>query len=294
MSTRPSLSASAAASPRPFSVTPWPSAATALPNRSGARRSGKAGEHAHRLRILRQARHRESRPRTSTRSSLPLFARSTIESPQPAKFVPSAGHERRARARERRRTRLRHANVRRRRLVTGVGHEQVVPPVAVVVGRRDAHPGIPVGDALGGRALLEAEAEPGRVGLHAAGPRDVLVQLVRILVVGDVEVGPPVAVVVREHRSEAVAEVRRLETRSDADLAEPRAAVRAGALVQIEEVAHAGVVRREAGGRSRDRVVEIRVAGHEHVGAAVAVHVRDGRAGVPAGRRSCRRRALPR
>ena len=203
MSMRPSLPASAAASPRPFSVTPCPRAATALPNRSGpfvpgrpaSTRTGSASFDRLVTGIA---------PAASTRSSLPLFARSTIESPQPAKLVPSAGTNAERVLANAGEPGCRAANVRRRRLVAGVGHEQVVAAVAVVVGGRDAHPGIPVGDALGRRALLEAEAEPGRVGLHASRPRDVLVQLVRILVVGDVEVGPPVAVVVREHRSEAV------------------------------------------------------------------------------------------
>ena len=43
-------------------------------------------------------------------------------------------------------------------------------------------------------ALLEAEAEPGRIRLRAAGPGDVDVELVRILVVRDVEVGTAVAI----------------------------------------------------------------------------------------------------
>ena len=69
-------------------------------------------------------------------------------------------------------------------------------------------------------ALLEAEAEAGRIGLRAAGPGDVHVQLVRVLVVGDVEVGTAVAVDVDELRAEPVAEARRLEARLHPDLAE--------------------------------------------------------------------------
>ena len=54
------------------------------------------------------------------------------------------------------------------------------------------------------------------------------------------------------------------------------------ALVQEEQVADAGEVRREAGERARHRIVRIGVAGDEHVRPPVAVHVGDGRAGVPA------------
>ena len=82
------------------------------------------------------------------------------------------------------------------------------PPVVDV--RRDSHPGVRVGDAGGGGALLEPEAEPGRIGARAAGPRDVDVQLVRILVVRDVDVRAAVAVDVGERRAEPVAEARRL------------------------------------------------------------------------------------
>ena len=55
-----------------------------------------------------------------------------------------------------------------------------------------------------GRALLEAEAEACGIGLRAARPRHVDVELVRVLVVRDVEVGPAVAVDVDELRAEAV------------------------------------------------------------------------------------------
>ena len=58
--------------------------------------------------------------------------------------------------------------------------------------------------------------------------------------------------------------------------------VRPGALVQVQEVAHALEVRGEAGDGGRDRLGEIRVAGDEQVGPAVAVDVRHRCPRVPA------------
>ena len=164
-------------------------------------------------------------------------------------------------------------------LVTGVRDEKVAPPVPVVVAARDAHPCVRVGHAFRRGPLLEPEAEPRRIGLRSARPRHVGVQAVRILVVGHVQVEPAVAVEVRERRPEAVVEAGRLEPRLPADLAESPVAE-----VQVEQVAHAGEVAGEAGVRVRDRRVQIGVAGDIDVGAAVAVHVRDRRARVPAGR----------
>ena len=143
-------------------------------------------------------------------------------------------------------------------------------------------PGVRIRHSRGGGAVLEAEAEPGRVGLGSARPRDVDVQLVRILVVRDVQVRTAVAVGVDEGGAESVREAGRLETRLHPDLAEAGTAVRAVPSVQVEEVADAGEVGREAGERVRHRVVWTGVAGDEDVRAAVAVHVRDGDARVPA------------
>ena len=75
---------------------------------------------------------------------------------------------------------------------------------------------------------------------------------------------------------------RRVETDLPADFTEPGASVRAVALVQEEEVAHAEMVRRVPRRRPRDRSVRLRVAGDEEVGPTVAVDVADGGAGVPA------------
>ncbi len=85
--------------------------------------------------------------------------------------------------------------------------------------------------------------------------RDVLVQLVRVCIVRHVQVEASVTVEVGEHGAEPVAEPLRLEAGGFPDLAERRAAVLATTLVQVEEIAHRMVVRRESGGRRRDRPV---------------------------------------
>ena len=166
------------------------------------------------------------------------------------------------------------------RLPARVGHEQVGLPVAVVVAGRDAHAGVLVVHALRLAALDEVEVEA----VLRPRPRDVDVEAVRILVVRDVEIGTAVAVDVGEHGAQAVLEVRSLEARLDADLAELRTPVRAVALVQEEQVAHSDVIRREPGNRVLDRQVRVGVAGDEEVGPPVAIHVRDRRARMPAGR----------
>ena len=104
MSMRPSLSASAAASPRPFSVSPSAERGdraaeplgALLPGRPASTRTGSASF----FRLVTGI-----APAASTRSSLPLFARSTHESPQPAKLGAERRDERGPRARERRRVR---------------------------------------------------------------------------------------------------------------------------------------------------------------------------------------------
>ena len=184
------------------------------------------------------------------------------------------------------------------RLSTGVRHEKVEPAVAVVVAGRDAHSGVRIVDSLRGATLLEAEAEPFGVSGGPTGPGNVLVELIRVFVVGDVQVGPPVSVVVREQRAEAVAELSRLEPRLDPDFAEPRVSMLVVAFVEVEQVAHTPVVRGEAADRVRHRSVEIRVAGDEQIGAAVAVDVGHRSARVPAegvdpgGRRTFGERAV--
>ena len=167
-------------------------------------------------------------------------------------------------------------------LIARVGHEEAEAAARRGAGRH-THPGVLVGDAGGRRALLEAEPEPGRIGGRAAGPRDVDVELVRVLVVRDVDVRAAVSVGVGERRAEPVSEGGGLEARLVADLLEPTPAC-----VQIEQVADAGHVRREAGEGVRHRLAQVGVAGDEEIRPAVAVHVRDGRAGVPAARRELR------
>ena len=77
-------------------------------------------------------------------------------------------------------------------------------------------------------------------------------------------------------------DARRLDAGLPADLAEPGAAVPVRAVVQVEPVADGGEVGREAARRARDRGVDVRVAGNEEVRSAVAVHVADRGARVPA------------
>ena len=230
-SMRPSFSTSAAATPRPFSDSAARDGGHGAAERSpsglpAGSRAGARARHRPRGFVIGIA------PAASTRSSLPLFARSTAGAPQPAKLEPSAGRNAgRAFANAGApgfASRTYAATAR-----GGSSSRTDRPPVAVVVGGDDAHarrtgrrrPPRP-------RAPRSGSRDPAGIGLHAAGPRHVLVQLVRILVVRDVEIRPPVAVVVREDRAEAVREVRRLEPRLDADLAEARAAVRPVALVE--------------------------------------------------------------
>src|SRR5439155_10029834 len=104
-----------------------------------------------------------------------------------------------------------------------------------------------VGHARDGCALLEAEAEPGRIRLPPARPGDVLVQPVRVTVVGDVEIEPPVAVEVGEDCTEAVVEPRGLEACLNADLAKLRMSIAVAPDVEVQEIAHAGDVVREPG-----------------------------------------------
>ena len=240
-SIRPSLPTSAAATPRPFSAQPVArgrrGADRTVPAWCGAStRTGSAS----RPRLVTGI-----APAASTSSGLPEFARSTHEAPQPAKPVPSAGSKS-GRAFAKRRPGA--EPVGGRRLAARVRHEQV--GARRRRRGRDAHAGERVGDAFGRAALLEAEAEPGRVGLRAARPRHVHVELVRVLVVRDVEVGAAVAVVVRERGPRPCAELRRLEAGLQR---RPRGtgAAAARSLVQEQQVADPGEVRREARERAR-------------------------------------------
>ena len=123
---------------------------------------------------------------------------------------------------------------------------------------------------------------PSPAGSTAPGAGDVEIQPVRVQVVCDVEVEPAVRVHVREDRSQTVVEVPRLETGALSDLAEAGPALRVRALVQVEAVAHADMVGREAGGRGLNRGIGIGVPGHEQIRATVAVHVTDRGTGMPA------------
>ena len=145
-------------------------------------------------------------------------------------------------------------------LAARVRNEQVGAPVTVEVRGRDAHPRIRIGHPRDGCALLEAEAEPRGIGLPPARPSDVLVQPVRITVVRDVEIGPPVAVEIGEDCTEAVVEPRGLEACLNADLAKLRMPIAVAPDVQVQEITNAGdVVREPCGG-----------AGNGDVGVGVA------------------------
>ena len=243
-SMRPSLPASAAASAAAVQRAAPRERRSAVAVRGSCPRSARAPSPARRP--WRGSSPGSRRPR-ATRSGVPEFARSTNEAPQPAKPVPSAGSKS-GRA---------FANVavaRARNAADGspreLRHEQVSGPFC----DGDAHAGVRVGDAPRRRAVLEAEAEAGGIGLRAAGPRDVHVELVRVLVVRDVEVGTAVAVDVDERRAEPVAEAR---PPRGPPARRPRGSDRA-AEVEEEQVADAGEVRREAGERARHRVVRDR------------------------------------
>ena len=92
-------------------------------------------------------------------------------------------------------------------LIPRVRHEQVADPVAGVVGDGDAHAGVRVVDVRGTGDVAEPEPESGRI------VRDGFVQVepVRVLVVRDEEIEPPVAVDVGEDRSEPVLHRLRLD-----------------------------------------------------------------------------------
>ena len=170
----------------------------------------------------------------------------------------------------------------RMRLSAGIRDEQVGVSVTVEVRSRDTHPRIRVGHAGDGCALLEAEAETRGIGLLPARPRDVLVQPVRVAVVGDVQIGPAVTVEVGEDRPEAVIEPRGLEARLNAHLPKAGVPVLVPTQIQVEKVADAGEVVGKAGSRAGDREVGVGIARHEEVGTAVAVHIGDRRTRMPA------------
>src|SRR5207247_499677 len=85
-----------------------------------------------------------------------------------------------------------------------------------------------------GSAPLEAAPEPGGIGLRATGPGHVLVELIRVLVIRDVEIGATVVVVVQEHGAEPVPRRCGLEARLDPDLPESCMAARIVSFVEVE------------------------------------------------------------
>ena len=175
-------------------------------------------------------------------------------------------------------------------LTACVGDEQVGAAVAVVVTGRHPHARARVGDPRCRSTLFEAEPELGRVGLGASRPGDVLVQTVRVGVVGDVQVEVRVPVEIREQRSQPVREAGDLEPGVLPDLPKGHASRAAAAVVEKELVADAedGVGETLCGVRIRR--IGVRVAGHEQVGPPVRrSHPR--RPLRPSSRRSRRRPA---
>ena len=163
-SIRPSFATSAAAAPRPFScmpfaaTTPLASPKVVAPPTGARTRTASASADRFVTGIA---------PAASSRSGVPELAKSTHVAPQPANPVPSAGTKRGRDVCERAGRGL---HVGGGGLVARVGHEEAEAAAGRDAGRH-SHSGVRVGDPGGGRALLEAEAEPGRIGARAAGPR---------------------------------------------------------------------------------------------------------------------------
>src|SRR5712691_5127221 len=182
-------------------------------------------------------------------------------------------------------------------LAARVRDEQVGTPVTVEVRSRDTHPRIRVGHARDGCALLEAEAEPRRIGLPPAGPGDVLVQPVRVTVVGDVEIEPPIAVEIGEDCTEAVIEPRGLEACLNADLAKLRMSIAVAPDVEVQEITDAGdVVRKPRSGAGNGNVGVGRHAGlaaYRQVRLRRTAHVREPALRVPEQRGSRESTVLP-
>ncbi len=143
---------------------------------------------------LRAARRREPgrtmgmSPLATSRSRSVSRSRSTKATPQPVARRRSAPRSARTSVKDGvdgRRLLAREHGV---DLAAGVGDEEVLPAVGVVVGTGHAHPALASATPGPCRHLLEAEAEPGRIGVGSARPRHVEVEAARVGVVGHVEV----------------------------------------------------------------------------------------------------------
>ena len=194
----PSLSKSAAATPRPFTrgSSASPTSEVALAKPPGTFSSTCTGPASLARWVTGIA------PFASTRSRFPSLFRSTQMSPQPVKFVPKAAANAGCPFTNESPLLRKTACPCPREL----RDEQIGPPVAVEVALGDPHARVRVGEAHAAGAIDEAEAEAPR-------RRDVDVVAVRVLVVCDVEVEPPVAVQVGEDRAERVVVRRRVECR---------------------------------------------------------------------------------
>src|SRR6266540_3720116 len=100
-------------------------------------------------------------------------------------------------------------------------------------------------------------------------------------VVGDVEIEPPIAVEIGEDCTEAVIEPHHLEACLKADLAKLRMSLAVAPDVEVQEIADAGEVVREARSGAGNGDVGFGVARDVQVGPAVAVYVSDRGSRVP-------------
>ena len=195
-SMRPSLPTSAAARPRPFRRKPAgpraPRASPYLPPTGPSTRTGSASF----ARLVTGI-----APAASTSAGLPVFGGRRRTRPSRRRRCQAPGRRRPAHSRTR--ASPQRVDTRPTARVASWSRRGCRPS------ERDTHARKRIGHAFRRAALLEAEAETGRVGLRAAGPGHVLVELVRVLVVCDVEIGAPVAVVVEELRRRARASAAR-------------------------------------------------------------------------------------
>ena len=153
-------------------------------------------------------------PLATTRSRSVSRSRSAQVTPQPVEPAEPAPRSSRTSSNDGSLLVRRLAAVDRVRLPAGVGDEEVGAAVAVVVAAGDPHPAVRVGHARPD-AARSSKRKPRPAGSASAPPGhgDVLVQPVRVRVVGEVDVEVAVAVEVREDDAEPVLEARRPRAR---------------------------------------------------------------------------------
>src|SRR5579884_3048871 len=161
-------------------------------------------------------------------------------------------------------------------LLNVIGDEQGEMAAAVVVGCVHAHAAVGLARFIGGHA-------PNHTGFDKATTALVQVKLIVIGVIGDVDVGPAILIQIEHNYAEALAW---LQAGLTADVAESAVAVVEEELVQERiELAGRANIAGEAGPESRaTRIVRegpVHVLGHNQIGVAVAVEVRESGAGAP-------------